>query len=71
MFDWLVSIFTVIISFFSKLFGFSSTPNVLIVTDVTASTGNSQESKPVDTADSVAVVEPVAATSEVVAASLP
>jgi len=71
MFDWLVSIFTVIISFFSKLFGFSSTPNDVVVTDVAASTGNSQDSKPDDVAESAGVVEPVAATSEAVTASLP
>ncbi len=71
MFDWLVSIFTVIISFFSKLFGFSSNPNDVVVTDVAASTGNSQDSKPADVAESAGVVEAVAATSEAVTASLP
>lgn len=29
MFDWLVSIFTVIISFFSKLFGFTKSDDVV------------------------------------------
>ena len=56
MFDWLVNIFTIIISFFSKLFGFSSVPNEIIVTpDTTSEQQSVTETPPVAPVDPVVV----------------